>query len=1376
MTSGSRGGLSPEDDSWVAAIYEDANDQSPRGSGFLLDANRVLTCAHVVCKDRVPRDGLWVAFPKSEQLMHRRVLVERVVVSDGRRQHLDDVAVLILNEALPVEMAARVRCPAPADLIGQPWWSFGFPDGDELGDSSHGQVGEALSYGWVRLDTNSVSLVKQGYSGAALWSESYRAVVGLIGQANEVGNARALTLWQVDRCLPDEKIARRAHWSAEAAGESALAAWGWSLAADPEAGRHWLPRARGVSNVAELGYRFHGRKTALTQVISFITAEAATRRPLIVTGSPGVGKSALLGRIVTSADPEIALELPAYDVAMRAPVGSVACAVHAKGKSALEIACEIARAASAAIPREAMDLAPALRVALADRRFAQFAVVIDALDEAASPEDARLVARQVVRPMVENCADLGVRVVVGTRRYDGAGDLLPVFGPAAAIVDLDDPQYFAQGDLEAYALSSLQLLGAERAESPYVSEVAARPVADRIAELSKRNFLVAGLIARAHGLHDDQAIDPSLIAFTPTVDAALAEYLERISPVGERSALELLTALAYAEAPGFSVDLWRIAIISLYGSAPSEERLDAFAHSSAANFVVESSSAEREIGNVFRLFHQALNDALLAWRSQEIADERAIANSFMACGRSRGWRDSPSYLLRALPRHAVRGGLVDDLLGESEYLLYADVRRVIFAAAGGRLALNQDRLRLLRKTPRAIDADPANRTALWSVTEAQEQLGTSYTASHLATPYRALWAHTVPQDVETVFEGHTAPVNAVCAVSLDDCRVLLASGDDDGVIRLWDPVTGELIQIFHRHNARINALCVLRTADGRVLLASAGDDARICVWDLITGELISFFPSFRNRPKFRTLAALPLRGEKAELASGDDDGGVTVWDPLTGSWLHTLATSARGISAMCQLPGDGGTDLACSDDDGTVRVWDPVERKSVLIPDVSPRRINTMCAVELSGLTLLVTDAGRAVKLWDPRTGGVHRTLGGPDDWINAVCAVPQSDGLNCIASAGSSTTVRLWDPQRGVLVRALQGHQREVRAICTVHAPDGRTLIATGSADKTVRLWDPAPRTLPDTVAGHHGIVTTASLVQIGGAVLLATGGDDTTVRLWDPLTGGAKAVLEGHTDCIRAVCSITAGTGATMLASAGHDKRVHLWNAATAEKAFSFPECTDKIGAMCTVALRRGVQLLATGHDDATVQLWDPRTGRQMRTLRGHTGPINALCELQYPDGTVLLASGGDDKTVRLWDPSIGGAAEILRGHTAWVRAVCSIPLRDGRTLLASGSTDSTVRLWDPMSGQALHILTGHTDEVYALCVVRVADRAFLASGGDDRAVRLWDLESLREVLEIPARHQVRALTAIDGRLFVAMTDGTMALVIDPALGTTSHRSSPL
>ena len=129
------------------------------------------------------------------------------------------------------------------------------------------------------------------------------------------------------------------------------------------------------------------------------------------------------------------------------------------------------------------------------------------------------------------------------------GSLLARFGVAADVIDLDDPEYFAETDLAAYALACLRLDGDERPRTPYGDDTAAWPLARRIAAMSGRNFLIAGLVARSHGLHDTHPADPDRLAFDATVDAALEIYLRQLSPVAGLSAAEALTALAFAEAP-----------------------------------------------------------------------------------------------------------------------------------------------------------------------------------------------------------------------------------------------------------------------------------------------------------------------------------------------------------------------------------------------------------------------------------------------------------------------------------------------------------------------------------------------------------------------------------------------------------------------------------------------------------------------------------------------------------------------------------------------------------------------------------------------------------------------------------------------------------
>lgn len=290
------GSLRPLLNAWVAAVHATETDFRPLGAGVVIDAYRVLTCAHVLLEQGGLRERVWVAFPNAAGPGYARRTAS--VRAADYAPPVRDLAVLVLDEPVPKGIAARVLCPRGGDLVGLRWWAFGFPRGDPLGDTADGVVGEAVSYGWLRLDPQSRSGLAQGFSGGGLWSPDFQAVVGVVGQM-PAGAGRAVSLFQADLALPREKLALLAGWQAAAAGEAALAAWGWSLAADEEGVRHWRPRARGVNVDSERGFRFRGRAGALTTIAGWLDRPAPDRRVLVVTGSPGAGKSAVLGRIVT---------------------------------------------------------------------------------------------------------------------------------------------------------------------------------------------------------------------------------------------------------------------------------------------------------------------------------------------------------------------------------------------------------------------------------------------------------------------------------------------------------------------------------------------------------------------------------------------------------------------------------------------------------------------------------------------------------------------------------------------------------------------------------------------------------------------------------------------------------------------------------------------------------------------------------------------------------------------------------------------------------------------------------------------------------------------------------------------------------------------
>ncbi|WP_244206740.1 WD40 repeat domain-containing protein [Streptomyces swartbergensis] len=1204
----------------------------------------------------------------------------------------------------------------------------------------------------------------------------------MIGQAHSgTGDARATTLRAIDRLLPGEGLRELTKWSLEATDETALTSWGWSLDTDPEAKRHWRPRARGVSTDAEQGFRFRGRTAVLREITEWIAAAPPDRQVLLITGAPGSGKSAVLGRIITTADSELAASLPLDDVALRAPVGSVACAVHTKGKTALEVAREIARAASTALPDQVIDLPALVRESLRDRSGRHFTLVVDALDEAASPADARAIVSHIVLPLAETCADVGVRLVVGTRRRDGAGNLLGCFGRSARILDLDAPELSDRSDLIAYALATLQLQGDERSGNPYADSMLALPVAERIATLADGNFLVAGLVARAHGMHDPQAVDPDEVSFPVTVDTSLREYLRLLPDVSGLSAEKLLIPLAHAESPGLPAALWRTALTALFGTAPAEWELFAFARSSAANFLIETTCGESH-DITFRLFHQALNDALRASRADLAllaSDDRAVTRAFIAEG-TKGWAAAHRYLLRSLPTHAERGGVIDELLQEDDYLLHADLRRLIPHARSAVTEGGRRRAELLRRTPRAIDAPACERAALFSVTEVQEDLGTAYRYGDAAAPYQALWS-TVPPSLDVaVFEGHTEHVDALCFLRTAE-RDLLASADEN-CIRLWDVATGEAVRTLAGYSGWVGALCGV-VVGGRTLLASAGSDHTVRLWDTEAGVMLRGLEGHDG--PIEVLCTVDIAG-RTHLVSVGRDHRLTVWDPEAGEPRRTFRTRSNHISGVCALELDGRPLLAigisrtgrCDQ----IRIWDPASGETVrmfsaLSSDLVRR---TVAAVPCRNGPLLATSHGDDVLLLDPRSGKPVRLLRGGEGFLFTVSAVHHANESYVVAtySQDADGTIVVWDPVTGRRTHCLEGHDGWVGDVCAVES-DGEWLLASSGDDCTVRLWDLDRRLAPDLPGSVEGWVRSPCVISVGGRSAVAARGPGGTVAIHDVTTGKLiDRVVTPHA-LIWALCALKVDDR-TCLAIAGGEAEeegaVQIWDPAA--RVMLRTRTGMQVREMVPVEVdgRPCLALACWGEKTDRIAIWEPSSDEMLQGIgTGAEGRTDDFCVLGLEGRNVLatLHRGhwqADSGTVTLWDldrSEMFASQEIpasdserlfaLESDTGTLLAVLQHLCDHGVDSLGVGS----VRVLDPVTGRTVLARELHNGWVNSLSRVDLGTRKLLASAGQTaRSVGLWTADGLRPVMNIPVRREVYSVVEADGYLVVGLDQGLMAI----------------
>src|SRR5262249_53583838 len=115
-------------------------------------------------------------------------------------------------------------------------------------------------------------------------------------------------------------------------------------------------------------------------------------------------------------------------------------------------------------------------------------------------------------------------------------------------------------------------------------------------------------------------------------------------------------------------------------------------------------------------------------------------------------------------------------------------------------------------------------------------------------------------------QGHTTSIHAL-AVSANGR--LLASGSEDGVVKIWDLAVQRVLHSLHARHNTVSGLAF--SSDGR-LLAVGGRDGAIVLCDLRRGGEASVLHGIA-----RGSARLQFSPDGQTLAAGGD-GGVQLWD------------------------------------------------------------------------------------------------------------------------------------------------------------------------------------------------------------------------------------------------------------------------------------------------------------------------------------------------------------------------------------------------------------------------------------------------------------------------------------------------------------------
>ncbi|HET6977948.1 MAG TPA: NACHT domain-containing protein [Pyrinomonadaceae bacterium] len=484
-----------------------------------------------------------------------------------------------------------------------------------------------------------------------------------------------------------------------------------------------------------------------------------------------------------------------------------------------------------------------------------------------------------------------------------------------------------------------------------------------------------------------------------------------------------------------------------------------------------------------------------------------------------------------------------------------------------------------------------------------------------------------------------------------------------------------------------------------------------------------------------------------------------------------------------------------------LHVWDLVSGRRLRVLD-DDAGFAMAVAMTPDGRRLVSGSGDDLIRVWDVSTGTCLRHLSGHEDRPSAV-AISASGEL--AVSGGQDHMIRVWDLNKGVCLAVLEGHTSEIQRVYL--STDCRWAISGGS-DQEVRLWDlfakecaavvrPEKGNIEDlavtpdfkqlVIAGSDGSCETWNLAtQKKVNTLHADEGPENLPAKAMAISADGRMVALAHyggvTFCdidsgkiirrlVAPAGSVAATTQVVLTADArkvitvSYNGIVQLWDAARGWHAPTEDETTST-GNVDHVTFRNDGRIAASCDDDGIFLSHDVKTGNQAYSKLANVSHPNAIAFTPdgsraliaahkhfnvykvsngflskpipfegetgtvYPltisiDGSIAVSGSrfSEDHELRIWDVVTRQLRGRLSGHSSDVTIAALAP--DCRLLLSVGDNDfdetkRTFMSWNLATEKRVRVFKSPNDTIYALAISE--DGQYAVSGGVYETISLW------------------------------------------------------
>lgn len=274
-------------------------------------------------------------------------------------------------------------------------------------------------------------------------------------------------------------------------------------------------------------------------------------------------------------------------------------------------------------------------------------------------------------------------------------------------------------------------------------------------------------------------------------------------------------------------------------------------------------------------------------------------------------------------------------------------------------------------------------------------------------------------------QGHD---NAVSTVCYSHDGQYIASGGEDGKVKLWNVHTGFCFVTFSDHDAPVSAV---KFSNTRKFVLSASVDGTVRAFDLTRYRNFRTFTT----PRPVQLNCLTLDSSSEFVAAGGQDVfEIYIWSMKLGRLLEVLSGHEGPVSCLEFSPVLSSTGMVSTSWDKTVKIWNAVETSSQhdtiqLLSDalsVSYKPDGTEIVVATLDGQLIMFDVessdqvGSIEARRDLDSGRLDTDLVTREQTLKskAVSTVCYSADGSCILATGQSKFVCIYSSREGILLK----------------------------------------------------------------------------------------------------------------------------------------------------------------------------------------------------------------------------------------------------------------------------------------------------------------------------------------------------------------------